>query len=84
MASVDAGGTVTFVIKIPAQNEGVIDLGLVSLSATVFTDVSVSFFGQACTLATDQSAQWAFSAPATTGTITYTYRVVPQAALPLG
>ena len=84
VASVDAGGSVTFVNKIPAQNKGGINLGLVSLSATVHTDVSVTFFGQERKLATDQSAAWNFSAPATAGTITYTYRVVPQAALPLG
>jgi hypothetical protein len=84
VASVDAGGSVTFVNKIPAQNKGGINLGIVSVSATVFTDVSVSFSGQERKLATDQSAAWTFSAPATAGTITYTYRVVPQAALPLG
>ena len=84
VASVDAGGTVTFVNKIPAQNKGGINLGLVSVSATVFTDVSVTFFGQPRTLATDETAAWTFSAPATAGTITYTYRVVPQATLPLG
>jgi hypothetical protein len=84
VASVDAGGSVTFVNKIPAQNKGGINLGVVSVSATVFTDVSVTFFGQERKLATDQSAAWTFSAPATAGTITYTYRVVPQAALPLG
>jgi len=84
VASVDAGGSVTFVNKIPAQNKGGINLGLVSVSATVHTDVSVTFFGQQRTLATDQTAAWNFSAPATAGTITYTYRVVPQASLPLG
>lgn len=84
VASVDAGGSVTFVNKIPAQNKGGINLGLASVSATVFTDVSVTFFGQARTLAPDQSTAWNFSAPATAGTITYTYRVVPQASLPLG
>jgi hypothetical protein len=81
-ASVEAGGTVTFVNKIPAQNKGGISVPLVgSLSATVFTDVSVSFFGEQRNLAPDQSAQWAFTAPATTGTVTYTYRIVPQAGL---
>src|SRR5215211_4655959 len=81
VASVDAGGSVTFVNKIPAQNEVGINLGVVSVSTAVFTDVSVTFFGQERKLATDQSAAWTFSAPATTGTITYTYRIVPQAGL---
>ncbi|WP_142023585.1 hypothetical protein [Blastococcus colisei] len=81
-ASVDPGGSVTFVNKIPPQDKTGITLPLVgSLSATVFTDVSVSFFGQQRSLALDQSASWTFSAPATTGTITYTYRIVPQAGL---
>ena len=84
VASVDPGGTVTFFNRIPAQNKGGINLGAVSVSATVFTDVSVNFFGQERKLATDQNTGWAFSAPATTGRITYTYRVVPQAGLPLG
>src|SRR3954465_7348728 len=81
-ASVDKGGTVTFVNKIPAQNKGGISVPLVgSVSATVFTDVSVTFFGQQRNLAPDQSAQWTFTAPATSGTVTYTYRIVPQAGL---
>lgn len=84
VASVDAGGTVTFVNKIPAENRGGINLGIASVSATVYTDVAVTFFGQTKNLATDQSASWAFPGPATAGTITYTYRVVPQATLPLG
>jgi plastocyanin len=81
-ASVEPGGTVTFVNKIPAQNKGGISVPLVgSVSATVFTDVSVTFFGQQRNLAPDQSAQWTFTAPATSGTVTYTYRIVPQAGL---
>ncbi|SNR76008.1 hypothetical protein [Blastococcus mobilis] len=81
-ASVEPGGTVTFVNRIPAQNKGGISVPLVgSVSATVFTDVSVTFFGQQRNLAPDQSAQWTFTAPATTGTLTYTYRIVPQAGL---
>jgi uncharacterized membrane protein YgcG len=84
VASVDKGGQVTFVNRIPAQNKGGINLGLASVSATVHTDVTVTFFGQKKTLATDQTAAWTFNDPATTGTITYTYRVVPQASLPLG
>jgi hypothetical protein len=81
-ASVESGGTVTFVNKIPAENRGGVSVPLVgSLSATVFTDVSVTFFGQARKLEPEQTAQWAFTAPATTGTVTYTYRIVPQAGL---
>jgi hypothetical protein len=81
-ASVDAGGTVTFVNKIPPQNKGGISIPLVgSFSATVHTDVAVSFFGQQRTLAYDGSAQWKFTAAATPGTITYTYRIVPQSGL---
>ena len=81
-ASVDPGGTVTFVNKIPPQNKGGISVPLAgTFSATVFTDVSVTFFGQKRDLALDQSARWTFTAPATTGTIAYTYRIVPQAGL---
>jgi hypothetical protein len=81
-ASVDKGGTVTFVNQIPAQNKGGITIPLVgSVSATVHTDVAVSFFGQTRGLQTGQSTAWAFNDPATTGTITYTYRIVPQAGL---
>jgi hypothetical protein len=81
--SVTGGGAGdTVVNKIPPENKGGISVPLVgSFSATVFTDVSVTFFGQQQNLALDQSAQWAFTAPATTGTITYTYRIVPQAGL---
>jgi hypothetical protein len=82
VASVDAGGTVTFVNKIPAQNKGGISIPLVgSVTATVYTDVSVTFFGQKKPLQFNQSAAWTFSAPATTGTIEYTYRIVPQSGL---
>jgi hypothetical protein len=82
VASVDPGGTVTFVNKIPPANKGGISIPLVgSVSATVFTDVSVTFFGQERKLGLDQSAAWTFTAPATTGTITYTYRIEPQAGL---
>jgi hypothetical protein len=81
-ASVDKGGTVTFVNKIPAQNKGGISVPLVgSVTATVFTDVSVTFFGEQRKLAPDQTAKWTFDAPATTGTLTYAYRIVPQAGL---
>jgi hypothetical protein len=79
---VDPGGRVTFVNKIPAENRGGISVPLVgSFSATVFTDVSVTFFGQRRDLQPEQSAAWNFTAPATTGQITYTYRIVPQAGL---
>ena len=83
VASVDKGGTVTFVNQIPAQNKGGINLGPLAgnLSATVHTDVAVNFFGQNRGLQTGQSTAWTFDAPATNGTITYTYRIVPQAGL---
>src|SRR3954449_4335344 len=81
-ASVDKGGTVTFVNKIPAQNKGGISIPLVgSVSATVYTDVAVTFFGQKRALQPNQSTAWTFNDPATTGSITYTYRIVPQAGL---
>ncbi|MCA0147094.1 hypothetical protein [Blastococcus sp. LR1] len=88
LASIDPGGTVTFVNKIPAENRGGISiplpLGNISVGATVYTDVAVSFFGETRKLQPEQSAAWRFDAPATAGAITYTYRVVPQASLPLG
>jgi hypothetical protein len=80
--SVDKGGKITFVNKIPAQNKGGISIPLVgSVSATVYTDVSVTFFGQQRDLQPEQSAAWTFNEPATAGSITYTYRIVPQAGL---
>lgn len=83
-ASVDAGGTVTFVNKIPPQNKGGVSVPPVgSFSATVYTDVAVTFFGQRRPLQLDQSTVWTFKDPATTGTIEYTYRIVPQAGLPV-
>ena len=82
-ASVDPGGRVTFVNKIPAENRGGISVPLVgTFSATVFTDVAVTFFGQRRDLQPEQSAAWNFSAPATTGEIAYTYRIVPAAGTP--
>ena len=73
---------ITFVNKIPAQNKGGISIPLVgSVTATVFTDVSVTFFGQKRDLQPNQSAAWTFNDPATAGSITYTYRIVPQAGL---
>src|SRR4051812_23864708 len=81
-ASVDSGGTVTFINKIPAQNKGGVSIPLVgTFSATVYTDVSVTFFGQKKALQPNQSAAWKFTDPATTGTIEYTYRIVPQSGL---
>ena len=80
--SVDKGGKITFVNRIPAQNKGGITIPLVgSVTATVFTDVSVTFLGQKRDLQTDQSAAWTFNDPATAGSITYTYRIVPQSGL---
>jgi hypothetical protein len=80
--SIDKGGQITFVNKIPAQNKGGISIPLVgSVSATIYTDVSVTFFGQKKDLQFDQSAAWNFTDPATAGSITYTYRIVPQAGL---
>jgi hypothetical protein len=82
VASVDKGGTVTFVNQIPAQSKGGISIPLVgSVTATVHTDVAVSFFGQTRGLQTGQSTAWTFDDAATPGTITYTYRIVPQAGL---
>src|SRR4051794_32150759 len=80
--SVDKGGQITFVNKIPAQNKGGISIPLVgSVSATIYTDVSVTFLGQKKDLQFGQSAAWNFADPATAGSITYTYRIVPQAGL---
>lgn len=82
VASVDKGGQVTFVNTIPAQKKTGISLPLVgSVSATVYTDVAVTFFGQTRALQPGQSAAWTFPDAATTGYITYTYRIVPQAGL---
>jgi hypothetical protein len=80
--SVDKGGQITFVNKIPAENRGGISIPLVgSVSATIYTDVSVTFFGQKRDLQPGQSTAWTFNDPATAGSITYTYRIVPQAGL---
>lgn len=81
-ASVDPGGTVTFVNRVDSYPTGANLGALGSFSATVNTDVSVTFFGQRRDLQVGQSAAWSFSAPATTGQITYTYRVVPAAGTP--
>jgi hypothetical protein len=80
--SVDKGGQISFVNKIPTQNRGGISIPLVgNFSATIYTDVSVTFFGQKRDLQFDQSTAWKFADPATAGSITYTYRIVPQAGL---
>jgi len=80
--SVDKGGSVTFVNAIPAENRGGVSIPLVgTFSATVYTDVAVNFFGQNRPLQPGQRTAWTFDDPATTGTIAYTYRIVPQAGL---
>ena len=80
--SVDKGGTVTFVNGIPAQNKGGVVVPLVgTFSATVYTDVSVTFFGEKRDLQYGKSTAWTFDQPATTGTLTFTYRIVPQSGL---
>lgn len=80
--SVDKGGTVTFVNGIPAQNKGGVVIPLVgTFSATVYTDVAVTFFGEKRDLQYGKSTAWTFDQPATTGTLTFTYRIVPQSGL---
>ena len=69
----DQGGTVTFVNKIPPEQGRHLRPAGRDVSATVFTDVSVTFFGQKRTCSPDQSHAWTFNDPATTGSITYTY-----------
>src|SRR5688572_5657902 len=79
-ASVDKGGTVTFVNQIPAQNKGGITIALVgSVTATVHTDVAGSFFGQTRGLQTGKSTARTFDAPAAPGTLTYPTRIAPHA-----
>ncbi|MGY1602019.1 hypothetical protein [Geodermatophilus sp. SYSU D00815] len=80
VASVDAGGTVTFVNQVATYDTGV-TLPLVGgVTATVHTDVAVTFSGEKRTLQHGQQTSWTF--PSTTaGTITYTYRIVPAAGL---
>src|SRR5215207_721272 len=50
-------------------------------AASVDKGGTVTFVGQNRGLQTGQSTAWSFNDPATTGTITYTYRIVPQAGL---
>jgi hypothetical protein len=79
--SVDKGGTVTFVNAVDSYNTGV-NLGIVgSFTATVNTDVAVTFFDEKRTLAPGKNTAWTFNDPVTPGTITYTYRIVPQSGL---
>src|SRR3954454_20843194 len=79
--SVDKGGTVTFVNAIDSYNTGV-NLGIVgNFTATVTTDVAVTFSGEKRTLAPGKDTAWSFNDPVTAGTITYTYRIVPQSGL---
>src|SRR3954463_756910 len=69
--SVDKGGQITFVNKIPTQNKGGISLASLPLggkfSATIYTDVSVTFFNQTRPLQFGQSTAWTFNDPATAG-----------------
>jgi hypothetical protein len=79
--SVDQGGTVTFVNGVASYTTGA-NLGVVGgFTATVNTDVAVTFFGEKRALQPGQSTSWKFTDPVTPGTITYTYRIVPQAGL---
>src|SRR5437764_6334546 len=58
VVSVDSGGTVTFVNHVDSYKSG-ITLPLVGgASATVNTDVAVSFFGQKRSLQYGQQAAW--------------------------
>jgi hypothetical protein len=79
-AGVDAGGTVTFVNRVATTKPSVSVPLVGSVTATVTTDVAVTFFGQKRALAPGRSTAWTF--PSTTaGSITYTYRVSPQSGL---
>jgi hypothetical protein len=85
LASVDPRGTVTFVNAIEADTVSVSvpALGVLpaqKASATVHRDVAVAFFGDERKLTTGKSTSWTF--PQTTnGSITYTFRIVPQSGL---
>ena len=80
VVGVDAGGTVTFVNHVASYRTGITLPLAGGISATVNTDVSVTFFGQKRDLKFGDQTSWTF--PGTTaGTITYTYRIVPQAGL---
>ncbi len=85
VASVDAGGRVTFVnaIKADTVSVSVPSIGLLpaqKASATVHRHVAVTFFGEERTLTTGKQTSWTF--PQTTnGSITYTFRIVPQSGL---
>jgi hypothetical protein len=80
VVSVDPGGKVTFVNKVAPLDTSVSVPLVGSVSASVTTDVTVTFFGQERSLAPDAATDWTF--PATTaGSIEYTYTVTPQPGL---
>ena len=81
-ASVDKGGTVTFVNKIPAQNKGGISVPLSAASPPRSTPTWPSPSSGRSGLSRPVSRRpGPFKDPATTGSIAYTYRIVPQAGL---
>lgn len=81
VASVDAGGTVTFVNRVAPVATSVSVPLVGQVGATIRTDVAVTFFGQKRALAPNASTSWTF--PQTTaGSITYTYTVTPESGLP--
>ncbi len=80
VASVDAGGAVTFVNKVAPVATSVSVPLVGQVGATIRTDVAVTFFGQKRALAPNDSTSWTF--PRTTaGSITYTYTVTPESGL---
>ena len=80
-ASVDPGGTVTFVNAIEADTGGVsVRRWSAPARATVYSDVAVTFFGDERKLR-PASRPPGPSRAATTGSITYTFRIVPQSGL---
>jgi hypothetical protein len=81
LVSVDPGGRVTFVNAIKPDTARVSIPVVGSVQATVYRDVAVTFFGEKRSLASGASTAWTF--PQTTnGSITYTFRIVPQSGLP--
>jgi hypothetical protein len=78
--SVDADGTVTFVNAIGPDTVSVRLPIVGGASATVHRDVAVTFFGDKRSLATGRSTSWTFP-KTTTGSITYTVRIVPESGL---
>jgi hypothetical protein len=80
VVSVDAGGSVRFVNAIRPDTARVSIPVVGGVSATVHRDVAVTFFGEKRSLAAGASTGWVF--PQTTnGSITYTFRIVPQSGL---